>query len=145
MSLQDYEDTNDEQPDRIDADGRSDTDSDTDGFNEYLDLVEDKLTNVPTDPAPGGIAIDMITRQPLYVHRVVATSLYEYWEQTDRSFDLLTYKQHPFLPVTVDDDVYECVYINNAKGVHQHRKTFDFPRGRLITVPISFGWNDNPL
>lgn len=99
------------------------------------------LEGVRTDPMPGGVAIDLITRQPLLVRRVVADTLAEYYEA--EGFDLATYKQHVYLPVRADDTVYECVFIGDLDGLHTSRKTYDYPRGRLAHVPIEQAWNED--
>lgn len=84
--------------------------------------------------APGDIAIDLVTRQPLYILNRTAHDLIEYYEREE--FDLLSYKQHPFLPVRESDAVYECVFIGNIDDLHTSSKTYDYPAGRLARVPL---------
>jgi len=97
-----------------------------------------------TAPVAGGLAVDLVTRQLLFVRREVAPDLAAYYEAED--FDLLNYGPHPYLPVTVDDAVLECVYIDDV-GVQDldglaESKTYDFPQGRLAAVPIQEVWAD---
>jgi hypothetical protein len=97
-----------------------------------------------TAPVAGGLAVDLVTRQLLFVRREVAPDLPTYYDEED--FDLLNYGPHPYLPVTVDDAVLECVYIDDV-GVQDldglgDSKTYDFPRGRLAAVPIQEVWAD---
>lgn len=95
----------------------------------------------PTEPMEGGVALDLVTRQPLFVRRRVADTLVEYYEAND--FDLLTYKNHPYLPITVDDAVFECAFIpRSAEQAHSVGKTYDYPRGRLMVIPIHQAWGD---
>ena len=85
------------------------------------------------------IALDLVTRQPLVVIGVTADSVVDHWNDT--GFNLLTYKGHRYLPVSRDDTVYKCVFIpRKAKDVHTAKKTYDFPRGRLMRVPIEQAW-----
>jgi len=86
------------------------------------------------------VAIDLVTRQPLRVRGRVADDLVEYYEDT--GFDLYNYKQHPFLPVTLDDTVYECVFIGDIEGLHNFSKTYDYPAGRLARVPTELAGGD---
>jgi hypothetical protein len=97
-----------------------------------------------TAPVAGGLAVDLVTRQLLFVRREVAPDLPTYYDEED--FDLLNYGPHPYLPVTVDDAVLECVYIDDV-GVQDldglgDSKTYDFPQGRLAAVPIQEVWAD---
>lgn len=95
-----------------------------------------------TDPVAGGLALDLVTRQPLFVRRVVADSVTDYAEAED--FDLLTYKMHEYLPVREDDTVYECVFVADigAQSLHEWggASTYDFPEGRLAVVPVWEAW-----
>lgn len=123
-------------------------DSDLDDFepeggavdNDYDDAVELGVgDDVATEPMAGGVALDLVTRQPLFVRRRVADDLREYYEA--EGFDLLSYKTHPYLPVTVDDPVFECVFVSrSAEGAHNPGKTYDFPRGRLMHLPVEQAW-----
>jgi len=101
------------------------------------------LEGVQTEPMAGGIAFDLVTRQPLFVIREVADDLRAY--QDEEEFDLLGYKTHPYLPVRADDTVYECVYLSEItiEGTHKwgDTRTYDFPRGRLAHVPIEQSWS----
>jgi len=93
----------------------------------------------PTDPMPGGVAFDLVTRQLLFVHERVADDLHEYHER--EGFDLLSYKTHPYLPVSEDDAVFECVFIpTSAEGAHKPGNTYDYPEGRLMHVPVEQAW-----
>lgn len=97
-----------------------------------------------SDPVPGGLAVDLVTHQPLFVRTAVADTVAEYAEAED--FDLAGYKMHPFLPVREDDTVYECVFIGDlgVKSLHEWGdvKTYDLPRGRLATVPVWDAWQE---
>ena len=110
----------------------------------YEERVADALEGVNNDPMQAGIAFDLVTRQPLYIRRTVADSLAEYYES--EGFDLQTYKMHAFLPVRSDDSVFECIFLSDitAESLHQwgDEQTYDFPRGRLATVPIDMAFRD---
>ncbi|MFW5964386.1 MAG: hypothetical protein ACOCQM_05925 [Natronomonas sp.] len=121
---------------------------DTDDSNDYAARVEAALEGVRTDPVPGSLAIDLVTRQLLFVRNVVADDLATYYEQ--ENFDLLTYGPHPWLPgVTTENSVLECYYVNDLsiEGVDDlgKRKGYDFPAGRLCVVPIEQAWNDEDV
>lgn len=89
----------------------------------------------------GDVAIDLVTRQPLYLHEQVADDLAEYKEEND--FDLFSYKTHPYLPVRLDDRVFECVFVtNDPSQAHNAGKTYDYPEGRLMKLPLAEAWND---
>jgi hypothetical protein len=99
------------------------------------EVLQEAVAALPTEPQPGGVAFDVVTRQPLYVLAIAADSLTAYYECEE--FDLLSYKTHPYLPVRPDDTVYECCYITTtAEQAHRPGKTYDMPRGRLMTVPV---------
>jgi len=89
----------------------------------------------------GDVAIDMVTRQPLLLVERVADDLAEYYEEHD--FDLLNYKQHTFLPVDIDDAVFECVFIGGIDDLHSFSDTYDFPSGRLARVPVEVATGDD--
>jgi hypothetical protein len=72
--------------------------------------VEAQLSGRQTEPVAGGVAIDLVTRQPLFVRQVKYDDLREHYRE--EGYNLLTYKTHPYLPVTADDAVYECVFIS---------------------------------
>ncbi|WP_330633615.1 hypothetical protein [Halocatena halophila] len=85
--------------------------------------------------APGSIAFDLVTRQPLYIHKQVAKDLEEH--QKENNFDLATYKMHEYLPIHRDDRVFECVFIETSpQKMHKVGKSYDFPEGRLMAVPV---------
>lgn len=114
-------------------------------FDENLrdarEALEDELADVQTEPMAGGVAIDLVTRQPLFIRRVVADSVVEYYE--DEDFDLNSYKSHPYLPVSLEDTVYECVFVpTNPEQAHSVGNTYSFPRGRLMHVPVEQAWED---
>lgn len=112
-----------------------------DGLRDAREALEDALKDVQTEPMAGGVAIDLVTRQPLFVRRVVADTIVEYYEE--EGFDLNSYKTHPYLPVSPDDTVYEVVYITSKpEQAHNPGKTYDMPRGRLMTIPIQESWAD---
>lgn len=124
--------------------GAVDNDYD-DGVVPYADRVADALDGVRTEPVPGSLAIDVVTRQLLFVRSKVADNLAEYYEI--EGFDLATYGPHPYLPgVTVDNTAFECYYINDLSldGLDglDSRRDYDFPSGRLAVVPIENAWQD---
>lgn len=96
-----------------------------------------------TAPVAGGLAVDLVTRQLLFVRREVADSLPAYYAAED--FDLLNYGPHPYLPVRIDDAVYECVYLDDTGPRDLDGfgdvTTYDFPRGRLAAVPVQEAWD----
>jgi hypothetical protein len=106
----------------------------------YEDQIEEALEGVQTEPMTGDVAIDLVTRQIVFVHERVADSLEEYYEEND--FDLATYKQHPWLPVRPDDAVFECVFVGGVDDLHKPGKTYDYPRGRLARIPVDLAWRD---
>jgi len=89
----------------------------------------------------GDVAIDLVTRQPLFIVDRQADSLDGYFE--DEEFDLLTYKQHAFLPVRMDDPVLECVFIGGLEDLHNFSNTYDYPAGRLARVPVELAGGDD--
>ena len=90
----------------------------------------------------GDVCIDLITRQPLYVTGVAASTLVEYYEQ--ERFDLLSYKTHPYLPVGADDRVLNCVFVpRSVEGIHNVGKEYAYPSGRLARVPIERAAGDS--
>lgn len=121
------------------TDGAIDADWD-DAERTYDELVADALDGIETEPISGGVAIDLVTRQTLFVRGVAADSLAEYYEA--EGFDLATYKQHVWLPVRADDTVYECVFVGGLDDLHTAGKTYDYPRGRLARVPVELAWRD---
>ena len=87
------------------------------------------------DLQKGDVAIDLVTRQPLFVTGVAASTLPDYYEREE--FDLLSYKAHPYLPVRMDDRVLECVFVpRSVEAVHKIGKEYAYPEGRLARVPI---------
>ena len=123
--------------------GAIDNDYD-DAAREYADRVDEALTGIRTEPVAGSLAIDMVTRQLLFVRSKVADDLATYYEQ--EGFDLLTYGPHPWLPgVTADNAAYECYYVNDLSldsiDDLAKRRDYDFPEGRLAVVPIEQAWN----
>jgi len=91
-----------------------------------------------------GLAFDLVTRQVLFVGDCVAEDLVEYYEREE--FDLLNYGVHPWLPVTIDDAVFSCVYVGDVTaeslGDVVDANQYDFPRGRLASVPVHLAWGD---
>ena len=94
------------------------------------------------DLQKGDIAIDLVTRQPLFVVGVSAETLPAYYDR--EGFDLLNYKSHPYLPVRMDDRVLECVFVpRKVESVHSMGKSYDYPAGRLARVPIERAGGDS--
>lgn len=112
-----------------------------DALKEFEDDVEGEVGNKVRQITPPDTAVDLVTRQALFVRKKVANSLDEYFE--DEGFNLLTYKGHPYLPVTREDHVYECVFIPGKPGeIHKGDKwkTYDYPEGRLARIPLEQAW-----
>ncbi|MFW5905617.1 MAG: hypothetical protein ACOCUO_02095 [archaeon] len=108
----------------------------------YEERVDEALEGINTKPMQGGIAIDIVTRQAVFVRQQVADTLEEYYEK--EGFDLATYKMHPWLPgIDVDNAVYECSYIDgNPQNAHKQGRTYDFPEARLMALPVDLSWRD---
>jgi len=113
----------------------------SEGEKPYAEQVADALAGVQRDPTPGGIAIDIVTRQPMFVKEKAADTLAEYYHE--EGFDLLTYKMHPWLPgISVDDAAYTAVYLDgNPQNAHKPGKTYDFPAARLMHFPVEMAWD----
>ena len=116
----------------------------SDAERPYADRVADALEGIRTEPVAGSLAIDVVTRQLLFVRSKVADDLETYYEM--EGFDLLTYGPHPWLPgVTAENAAYECYYVNDLSldGIDDlgKRRDYDFPSGRLAVVPIEQAWN----
>ena len=89
----------------------------------------------PAVPRPDDVAIDLVTRQVVYIDSILADTVVEYYEEKD--FDLWSYKSHPYLPVRPDDTVYGVVYVERSvEGIHNAGKIYPTPRGRLAKVPV---------
>lgn len=108
----------------------------------YSEQLDRALEGVQTEPMSGGIAIDIVTRQPVFVRRAVAETCREYYHE--EGFDLVTYKMHPWLPgIGPENTVYECSYIDgNPQNAHKQGKTYDFPAARLMHLPVELSWTD---
>jgi len=87
------------------------------------------------------VAIDLISRQPLVVIDIAAETVVEYYEREE--FDLATYNQHAWLPVTPEDTVLECVFVGGLDDLHKFSDTYSYPEGRLARVPIELAGGDN--
>lgn len=117
--------------------------------NEFADAeqspteaMDAAVAELDAELTAGSVALDLVTRQPLFVRRQVADDLIEYYQEND--FDLFSYKSHPYLPVRPDDRAFECVYIaHDPQQAHNAGKTYDFPEGRLMKVPIAEAWGDD--
>jgi hypothetical protein len=121
-------------------DGAVDHDYD-DAEQSYEERVAAELEDVQQSPMTGGIAIDLVTRQAVFVRERVADSCREYYEEEE--FDLLTYKMHPWLPgAGIENAVYECAYIDsNPQNAHKGGRTYDFPEARLMHYPVELAWD----
>jgi hypothetical protein len=116
------------------------------GFEESLrdskEVLTEAVAGIERGPIPGGVALDLVTRQLLFVRREVAESLSAYHKAEE--FDLLSYGVHPYLPVTIEDPVFECVFLSEISAQKLAKfgdeKTYDFPRGRLAHVPVEQAW-----
>ena len=123
------------------SDGDIDNEFD-DAERTYVARVSEALANVRTEPMAGGVAIDIVTRQAVFVRDRVAETCEEYYEENN--FDLVTYKMHPWLPgIGPENEVFECSYIDgNPQNAHKQGKTYDFPRARLMHLPVELSWLD---
>jgi hypothetical protein len=121
-------------------DGAVDADYD-DALAEYDERVAEALAGVQREPVPGGIAIDLVTRQAMLVKEQVADTCRAYHER--EGFDLVTYKMHPWLPgIGPDNAVYEAVYLDgNPQNAHKPGRTYDFPSARLMHYPAEMAWD----
>jgi len=102
------------------------------------DILQEKLDGFPREVKGGDVVIDLVQGRPLYVRRQRGTAV-EYFESED--FDLTTYKAHPWLPITPDDTIFECVFLpTNPESIPTSKgdKTYDYPRGRLARVPVEW-------
>lgn len=129
----------------------SDTGAIDNEFEDAEKSMREQLTDVlesyQMEPVEGGLAFDLVTRQPLFVRQQVAESIVKFHKEAEdarvEEFNLASYKGHPWLPVTVDDAVYECAFIpRNVEQVHKISDTYDYPRGRLMTIPIHRAWQE---
>ncbi|MFC5278671.1 hypothetical protein ACFPM1_07870 [Halorubrum rubrum] len=111
----------------------------------YEERVAAALEDVRTEPMPGGVAIDVVTRQAVFVRQEKYESLEAHYEA--EGYDLATYKMHPYLPgIGVDNSVYECVYLDgNPQNAHKPGKTYDFPSARLMHFPAEQAWDDSEV
>lgn len=123
------------------TDGAIDKDFD-EAEQAYEQQIENALEGVQTEPMEGGIAIDIVTRQAVFVRKLTAETLDEYYQE--EGFDLYTYKMHPYLPgIDVNNRVYECVYLDgNPQNGHKIGKTYNFPEARLMHYPVEQAWSD---
>jgi len=123
------------------TDGAVDADYD-DALADYDERVADALADVTTDPTPGCVAIDLVTRQAMYVVAQTAETCREY--EAREGFDLVTYKMHPWLPgIGPDNAVYEAVYLDgNPQNAHKPGKSYDFPAARLMHFPLELTTED---
>jgi hypothetical protein len=110
----------------------------------YEERLANALADIRTEPVPGSLAIDIVTRQLLFVRRDVADTLGEY--HAEEGFDLATYGPHPWLPVHASDSVFECYYLSDLSMDSLDDlgdlTSYDFPRGRLATVPVELAWSE---
>lgn len=110
---------------------------------EARDQITDKLAEYNRGVEAYGVAIDLVYHRPVFVRKQVADTCVAYWEDGE-DFDITTYKSHPYLPITADDAVFECVYIPTKPGDIRHDagdRTYDFPTGRLARVPLENLWD----
>ena len=121
--------------------GAIDADFD-DAERSYEERVADALEGVRTEPVEGGIAIDIVTQQAVFVRQCKYDSLEAHYAA--EGYDLRTYKMHPYLPgIDVDNAVYECVYVDgNPQNAHKPGKCYDFPSARLMHLPVEQAWGD---
>jgi len=111
------------------------------GERPYAELLAEALEGVQQEPIEGGIALDLVTRQAMYVRKQVADTCRDYYHE--EGFDLVTYKMHPWLPgIGPENAVYEAVYLDgNPQNAHKPGRTYDFPSARLMHFPVEMAWN----
>jgi hypothetical protein len=124
------------------SDGAIDHDYD-DAAPDYATRIAEALADIQTEPMPGGVAIDIVTRQPVFVRRVAYEDCRAHYEA--EGYDLVTYKMHPYLPgIGIENTVYECVYLDgNPQNAHKPGRTYDFPEARLMHFPAELAWQDS--
>lgn len=122
------------------TDGAVDNDFD-DAKQSYDEKIDDAFDAIQQEPMVGGIAIDLVTRQAMFVREQVADTCRDYYH--DEGFDLVTYKGHPWLPgIGPENAVYECVYLDgNPQNAHKPGSTYDFPEARLMHLPVELAWD----
>jgi len=122
------------------SNGAVDADYD-DALESYDDRVADALADVRQAPVAGGVAVDLVTRQIVFVRERSYKTCREHSEA--EGYDLVTYKMHPWLPgIGPENAVYECVYVDsNPQNAHKPGKTYDFPEARLMHVPVEMAWD----
>jgi hypothetical protein len=120
--------------------GAIDNDYD-DAEQSYDEQIADAFDAIQQEPMVGGIAIDLVTRQAMFVREQVADTCRDYYES--EGFDLVTYKMHPWLPgIGPENAVFECVYLDgNPQNAHKPGNTYDFPEARLMHYPIELAWD----
>jgi hypothetical protein len=94
------------------------------------------IDRYPSDIRAGDIVIDLVEGRPLYVRKCKGTAV-DVFE--NESFDLTTYKVHPWLPIDATDDVFECVFLPTKPAdipASEKEQTYSYPRGRLARVPV---------
>ena len=122
------------------SDGAIDSDFD-DAERSYDEQVADALSDVRTEVVPGSVAIDIATRQLVFVREESYESCRDHYAA--EGYDLCTYKTHPWLGVTPDDRVFEVAFLDsNPSEVHKTGRTYDYPESRLVPVPVEQAWND---
>lgn len=118
-------------------DGAVDNDFD-DAATDAEEQLRKNIAAYPAGIKPGDIVIDLVEGRPLYVRERKGTAI-EVFER--ESFDLTTYKAHPWLPVTPHDDVFECVFLPTKPADIPSKKksqTYSYPRGRLARVAVEW-------
>lgn len=117
-----------------------------DAEQSYDDQLAAAFEDVQQEPMVGGVAIDIVTRQAMFVRSKEADTCREYYHE--EQFDLVTYKMHPWLPgIGPGNAVYEAVYLDgNPQNAHNPGKTYDFPAARLMHLPVELAWDayDDP-
>lgn len=135
----DTDDVADEIEEQADEDGNGAIDNDwSDAERDARDQLEAALGDLDARPhgewEVGDAAIDLVTRQTLIVVEIEYDSVIEHYQAEE--FDLATYKQHAFLPVTLEDTVLNCVFVGGVDDLHSFTDTYSYPEGRLARVPI---------
>jgi len=117
--------------------GAVDNDFD-DAATDAEEQLEKNIAAFPAGIERGDIVIDLVEGRPLYVREREGTAV-DVFERD--SFDLTTYKAHPWLPIGPTDDVFECVFLPTKPSDIPSKKksnTYSYPRGRLARVPVEW-------
>jgi hypothetical protein len=117
--------------------GAVDNDFD-DAATDAEEELRKNIADFPSTIRRGDIVIDLVQGRPLYIRQEKGEAVDVFERQ---SFDLTTYKAHPFLPIGPHDMVFECVFVPTKPTdipTSKKTQTYDYPRGRLARVPVEW-------